>query len=81
MALRFLLAVAEAGFAPGVTFYLSFFYDRRQVGFRQGCVQLPRARGGKRDRALTRPLDAGSTSAPRPSRPATPALSPTASRR
>ncbi|GAA5905309.1 hypothetical protein JCM8208_003811 [Rhodotorula glutinis] len=36
MALRFLLGVAETAFAPGVTFYLSFFYDRREVGFRQG---------------------------------------------
>ncbi|BGO97348.1 putative High-affinity nicotinic acid transporter (putative) [Rhodotorula toruloides] len=36
MALRLLLGVAETAFAPGVTFFLSFFYSRREVGFRQG---------------------------------------------
>ncbi|BGP29640.1 hypothetical protein JCM10296v2_001379 [Rhodotorula toruloides] len=36
MALRLLLGVAETAFAPGVTFFLSFFYSRCEVGFRQG---------------------------------------------
>ncbi|BGP45710.1 hypothetical protein JCM10450v2_001540 [Rhodotorula kratochvilovae] len=36
MVLRLLLGFAETTFAPGVTFYLSFFYNRREVGFRQG---------------------------------------------
>ncbi|GJN88248.1 hypothetical protein Rhopal_001213-T1 [Rhodotorula paludigena] len=36
MVLRLLLGFAETAFAPGVTFYLSFFYNRREIGFRQG---------------------------------------------
>lgn len=38
MVLRLLLGFAETAFAPGVTFYLSFFYNRREIGFRQGYV-------------------------------------------
>lgn len=30
------LTLPLAAFAPGVTFFLSFFYSRREVGFRQG---------------------------------------------
>ncbi|GAA5872477.1 hypothetical protein JCM8547_006926 [Rhodosporidiobolus lusitaniae] len=36
MALRFLLGLAETAFSPGVTFFLTFFYNRREVGLRQG---------------------------------------------
>ncbi|BGP18866.1 hypothetical protein JCM10213v2_006946 [Rhodosporidiobolus nylandii] len=36
MALRFLLGIAETAFSPGVTFFLTFFYNRREVGLRQG---------------------------------------------
>lgn len=36
MACRFALGVAEAMFGPGVPLYLSFFYPREKVGFRQG---------------------------------------------
>lgn len=36
MACRFLLAIGEAAFGPGVPLYLSFFYPRDKVGFRQG---------------------------------------------
>ena len=36
MACRFLLGVAEAMFGPGVPLYLSFFYPREKIGFRQG---------------------------------------------
>ncbi|TID22405.1 MFS general substrate transporter [Venturia nashicola] len=36
MALRFFLGVAEAGFGPGVLYYLSFFYLRNEIGFRCG---------------------------------------------
>ncbi|GAA6024254.1 hypothetical protein JCM8202_001449 [Rhodotorula sphaerocarpa] len=36
MALRLLLGVAETAFSPGVPLYLSFFYSRREIGFRQG---------------------------------------------
>ncbi|GAA5896168.1 hypothetical protein JCM6882_008508 [Rhodosporidiobolus microsporus] len=36
MALRLLLGIAETAFSPGVTFFLSFFYGRREVGIRQG---------------------------------------------
>lgn len=36
MACRTFLGVAEACFGPGVPFYLSFFYPRDKVGFRQG---------------------------------------------
>ncbi|KAK4046504.1 hypothetical protein OIV83_006030 [Microbotryomycetes sp. JL201] len=35
-ALRLLLGIAETAFAPGVTYYLSFFYKKNEVGFRQG---------------------------------------------
>lgn len=34
MALRSFLGIAEAGFGPGVTYYLSFFYLRHELGFR-----------------------------------------------
>ena len=34
MALRFLLGVAETGFAPGVPYLLSFFYLRHEIGLR-----------------------------------------------
>lgn len=36
MALRFFMGVAEAGFGPGVVYYLSFFYLRHEIGFRCG---------------------------------------------
>lgn len=36
MALRFLLGSFEAGFGPGVPFFLSFFYMRRELGVRIG---------------------------------------------
>lgn len=36
MVCRFLLGIAEAGFGPGVPLYLSFFYPKNKVGFRQG---------------------------------------------
>lgn len=35
MALRFLLGVSETAYGPGVTYFLSFFYSRREVGLRQ----------------------------------------------
>ncbi|KAK9236289.1 major facilitator superfamily domain-containing protein [Lipomyces kononenkoae] len=34
--LRFLLGVGEASFGPGVPMYLSFFYLRKEMGFRTG---------------------------------------------
>lgn len=36
MVLRFLLGVFEAGFGTGITYLLSFFYLRHEVGLRQG---------------------------------------------
>ncbi|KAI9666796.1 MAG: hypothetical protein M1831_001572 [Alyxoria varia] len=36
MACRVILGLAEATFGPGVPLYLSFFYPREKVGFRQG---------------------------------------------
>ena len=36
MASRFFLAVAEAGFGPGVPFLLTFFYKRHELGLRCG---------------------------------------------
>lgn len=36
MALRVLMGLFEAGFAPGVALYLSFFYRRSEMGFRYG---------------------------------------------
>ncbi|GAA5977103.1 hypothetical protein JCM11641_001302 [Rhodosporidiobolus odoratus] len=36
MVLRLLLGIAETTFSPGVTFFLTFFYNRREVGLRQG---------------------------------------------
>ncbi|KAI1827378.1 major facilitator superfamily domain-containing protein [Xylaria intraflava] len=36
MAARFFLASAEAGFAPGVPYLLSFFYKRHELGLRCG---------------------------------------------
>jgi MFS family permease len=36
--LRALLGVSEAAFAPGVPFYLSFFYRRHELAFRTGLV-------------------------------------------
>jgi hypothetical protein len=36
MALRFLLGSFEAGFGPGVPYFLSFFYLRREIGLRIG---------------------------------------------
>ncbi|KAI1374479.1 MFS general substrate transporter [Hypoxylon crocopeplum] len=36
MACRFFLAMAEAGFGPGVPYLLSFFYKRHELGFRCG---------------------------------------------
>ncbi|KAH0539066.1 hypothetical protein FGG08_004364 [Glutinoglossum americanum] len=35
-ACRFLLGMAEAGFGPGIPYLLSFFYMRRELGFRIG---------------------------------------------
>ncbi|KAK9459518.1 major facilitator superfamily domain-containing protein [Lipomyces oligophaga] len=34
--LRFLLGIGEASFGPGVPTYLSFFYQRKELGFRTG---------------------------------------------
>lgn len=36
MALRCLLGLFEAGFAPGVALFLSFFYHRSEMAFRYG---------------------------------------------
>lgn len=36
MACRFFLAAAEAGFGPGIPYLFSFFYTRRELGFRCG---------------------------------------------
>lgn len=36
MACRWFLAMAEAGFGPGVPFLLSFFYRRNELGLRCG---------------------------------------------
>lgn len=35
---RLLTRLPYAAFSPGVPLYLSFFYSRREIGFRQGCV-------------------------------------------
>ena len=34
MALRFLIGVYEAGYGPGVAFFLSWFYNRSEMGLR-----------------------------------------------
>jgi MFS family permease len=36
IALRCLIGAFEAGFAPGVAFFLSFFYQRSEMGLRYG---------------------------------------------
>ncbi|KAF2152250.1 MFS general substrate transporter [Myriangium duriaei CBS 260.36] len=36
MALRFLIGIFEAGFVPAVAFYMSFFYQRREMALRYG---------------------------------------------
>lgn len=36
MACRFLLALFEAGYGPGVPLYLSYFYPREKIAFRTG---------------------------------------------
>ncbi len=36
IALRCLIGAFEAGFAPGVAFFLCFFYQRSEMGFRYG---------------------------------------------
>ena len=36
MALRCIIGMFEAGFAPGVALFLSFFYHRSEMGFRYG---------------------------------------------
>lgn len=36
MAIRFLLGVFEAGFGPGVPYYLTFFYYRHEIAWRTG---------------------------------------------
>lgn len=36
--LRALLGVSEAAFAPGIPFYLSFFYRRHELAFRTGII-------------------------------------------
>ncbi|KAH8653238.1 MFS transporter-like protein [Tricladium varicosporioides] len=38
MALRFFLGMFEAGFGPGLPFYLSYFYLRNEVGLRIGII-------------------------------------------
>ncbi|KAI5475961.1 MFS transporter [Pseudohyphozyma bogoriensis] len=35
-AIRLILGIAETAFAPGVTYYCSFFWRRREIGLRQG---------------------------------------------
>lgn len=41
MSLRFLLGAAEAGFGPGVPYFMSFFYLREELGKRIGTFDLP----------------------------------------
>ena len=36
--LRALLGISEAGFSPGLPFYLSFFYKRNELALRTGLV-------------------------------------------
>jgi MFS family permease len=36
MVCRFFLAIAEAGYAPGIPYLLSFFYMRNEIGLRCG---------------------------------------------
>ena len=36
LAFRFVMGVFEAGFGPGITYYLSFFYQRHELGLREG---------------------------------------------
>lgn len=36
MALRFLIGVFEAGYGPGVAFFLSWFYSRQEMALRYG---------------------------------------------
>lgn len=36
MVCRFFLAVAEAGYSPGIPYLLSFFYTRKEIGLRVG---------------------------------------------
>lgn len=38
MALRFFLGMFEAGFGPGLPFYLSYFYLRHEIGLRIGII-------------------------------------------
>lgn len=42
MSLRFLLGAAEAGFGPGVPYFMSFFYLREELGKRVGMFDLRR---------------------------------------
>ncbi|KAL8291899.1 hypothetical protein RQP46_002157 [Phenoliferia psychrophenolica] len=48
--LRLFMGLAETAFAPGVTYYLTFFYSRREVGLRQaiylGAAPLATAYAG-----------------------------------
>ncbi|GAA5835461.1 hypothetical protein JCM11251_005240 [Rhodosporidiobolus azoricus] len=61
MALRLLLGVAETAFSPGVTFFLSFFYGRREVGLRQGCGYFAADTGSDDNRILTFPSSPASS--------------------
>ena len=45
-ALRFLLGVFEAGFAPGMIFYLTYWYGRRRMGRVMATVMLAGPIGG-----------------------------------
>jgi len=36
--LRFCLGISEAGFFPGVVYYLTIWYHQDQIAFRMGCV-------------------------------------------
>lgn len=58
MALRFFLGVAEAAYGPGIIFYLTFFYLRHEVGFRQGlflsCAPLATCFAGALAYGITR---------------------------
>lgn len=40
MVIRFLLGIFEAGFGPGVPYYLSFFYYRHEIALRTGIFMV-----------------------------------------
>lgn len=58
MACRVFLSIAEAMFGPGVPLYLTFFYPREKVGFRQGVfisgAAMANAYGGALAYGITR---------------------------